>query len=110
MSLEDDIRANIERVASNAQRFESKQGKLPAPQGERSAEFITIPNVNAQGEVIGEQVVEKHSGFHYSEESQRLLGKHKSPPKLTPGVIYGKDGEPTGLNGRSSDGSRMVSS
>jgi hypothetical protein len=54
--------------------------------------------------------VEKHSGFHYSEESQRLLGVHKTPPKLTPGVIYGADGEPVALNGRSSDGSRLVSS
>jgi hypothetical protein len=110
MSLESDIQANIDRVAANAQRFESKQGQRPAPKGERSAEFIEIPNVNAQGEVIGSQVVEKHSGFHYSEESQRLLGVHKTPPRLTPGVIYGADGEPTGLNGKSSDGSRLVSS
>jgi hypothetical protein len=115
--LEEDILKSIEaskgqvdRVAENARRFESKQGARPQPQGERRAVFITIPNVNGQGEVIGEQVVEKHSGFHYSEEAQRLLGVHKTPPKLTPGVIYGADGEPVALNGRSSDGSRLVSS
>ena len=115
--LEEDILKSIEaskgqvdRVAENARRFESKQSARPQPQGERRAEFVEIPKTDSEGNVIGSQGVEKHSGFHYSEESQRLLGVHKTPPRLTPGVIYGVDGEPVALNGRSSDGSRLVSS
>ena len=109
MSLEDDIRANIERVSSNASRFEAKNKERQPPPGERRAEFIEVETLNDKGEVVGKQTVEKHSGFHYSEEAQRVLGVHKTPPKLTPGVIYGADGEPVGLAGKSSDGSRLVS-
>ena len=115
--LEDDILKSIEAskgqvdsVAASARRFEQERGRRPPTEGERRAEFVEIPKTDSEGNVIGSQIVEKHSGFHYSEECQRLLGVHKQPPKLTPGVIYGKDGEPVALNGKSSDGSRLVSS
>jgi hypothetical protein len=116
--LEDDILKSIEAskgqvdsVASNASRFAARQQVArPMSSGEPVAEFVEIETVNSQGEVTGKQVVEKHSGFHYSEESQRLLGVHKKPPQLTPGVIYDSKGEAVGLAGKSSDGSRLVSS
>jgi hypothetical protein len=52
-------------------------------------------------------VVEKHSGLHYNEESEKILGKRKSPVNLNRGVIYDKDGHAVALHGTNSGDSRL---
>ena len=106
MGLEEDIKKNIADVAARATSHEQKKA-AEAPRAPGAPEYREIETIGADGKSTVKQVVEKHSGLHYNEESEKILGKRKNPVNLTRGVIYDANGHAMALGGSSSGDSRL---